>query len=120
MRPKEVLLLNIEIGRNIVGVKSFLLTSSDSVWNMTSEVFYQEGNGELEANPPRCRNDRSKMRWVDVIGQNQYSWWYRTAYYLKNTLMARSSANETFRYYVVPYAAAIGDSFLLMHDNARR
>ncbi|GFV24789.1 hypothetical protein TNCV_882571 [Trichonephila clavipes] len=34
-------------------------------------------------------------------------------------LTAQSFANKILRLHVVPYAAAIGDSFLLIQDNAR-
>jgi len=35
------------------------------------------------------------------------------------TLTARMNADELLRLYVIPYAAAIGDSFVFQHDNAR-
>lgn len=51
MYSEEVGLLNIEIGYNMIGVKCLILTSPDSVWRMTSDVFWYERKGALEMTP---------------------------------------------------------------------
>ncbi|GFW65553.1 trafficking protein particle complex subunit 9 [Trichonephila clavipes] len=44
---------------------------------------------------------------------------YRPAYHSNGTLTGRRYADEILRPHVIPYAGAIGDSFVFQDDNAR-
>lgn len=120
MRPKEVGLLNIEIGCNRIGVKLCLQTSPDSFWIVTPDVFWYGGKGALEVSPHSFVKDHIS----DELG----SWvWARISIggltdlhiIRKGNLTARRYADEILRPHAIPYAAALGDYYLLMHDNAR-
>ena len=117
MRPEEDGLLNIEIGSNKIGAKCCLQTSPDSVWSVTPDVFWYGGTGALEITP---------HSFVKGHNTDELVGWYGVAsactdlHIIRNgTLTARRYADEILRPHVIPYAGAIGDSFVFQDDNAR-
>ncbi|GFW12510.1 transposable element Tcb2 transposase [Trichonephila clavipes] len=53
------------------------------------------------------------------MGWNQHRRAYGPAYHSNGTLTGRRYADEILRPHVIPYAGAIGDSFVFQDDNAR-
>ena len=53
------------------------------------------------------------------MGWNKHRWAYGPAYHSERYFDGRRYADEILRAHVIPYAAAIGDSFVFQDDNAR-
>lgn len=58
-----------------------------------------------------------QTRWIDAIGRNSTNG--STDLNIMNRTLTTSKVDKILRSYVVSYAAAIGDSFVLMHANTR-
>ncbi|GFW55222.1 hypothetical protein TNCV_116081 [Trichonephila clavipes] len=57
--------------------------------------------------------------WLDGMGWNQHRRTYGPAYHSEWHLDGPKVCSEILRSHVIPYAGAIGDSFVFQDDNAR-
>ena len=102
VRPEEDGLLNIENGNNMIGAKCYLLTTPDSIWSVTSDVFWYGGKEAFEITPYSFLKGHNIDK---LVGWGGISIGKRTDLHINpnGTLTARRYANEILRPHVIPY-----------------
>ncbi|GFX35046.1 transposable element Tcb2 transposase [Trichonephila clavipes] len=87
--------------------------------NVTPDVFLYGGTGALRNNPAFVREGHNTEELVGWYGVESAGG--RTDLHIirNGTLTGRRYADEILRPHVIPYAGAIGDSFVFQDDNAR-